>query len=192
MRRRNYLASLGSLSAVSLAGCSQTLGSGGGSNTLDFGDSDTHNGVQITVSDFMTTREMGEKVTVTSETVTRTPSSRIKIFLLTRIAVSHVGETESEIPNLSPMSHGEFSLVYNGDEVDIIGGVNRPPYYVVDGERYQGYEHQVDQGTNGEPVFDKSFSGWIAHPVPEDFAPETAELSISWGGETATWDYISE
>lgn len=183
--RRDMLSAIGTGSVVGLAGCTGGDSSSGGNDEDAFylGESETHDGVRVTITSYRTgdqyaPYEEGNTETFRDDDFEQPPTAGAE-FIFIGIVVDNVSEGNRSFP-----SEEQFILNHNGAQMEHM--IPRNQYFTTNNQdEYVSYiatvdeEEARDQGT----FPGVSYQAWLIFEVPSGFNPEDLDLTVTYGTE---------
>ncbi len=188
MNRRTFLAAGVSGVAFTFSGCAEVQSLvGEGSKPL--GEAVVHDGVEVTVDDYVSATTVGFENSTNGYVLEKTAPDGAT-YLLTHMTVRHVGENEREFPvrGISRPRQDQIKMTYNGESLHSPREEETSVRMHTEGEQYPCYIPNVPR----QPVYEGSASGWLCNEITAEFDLADLTCEVSWGGSSTTWVYSSE
>lgn len=152
---------------------------GGGTETLELGETASNDQFEVTVDGYRTTTALDE------EFGDETEASSGAVFVLLEIELTNIGESRVEAPG-SGLSQ-DIELQYRDTAIDSESSSN----FTTGGQSYTSYSDEVNLFEDNELFPGTSISGWVVFEMPEDFNAGEAVLRVevedTTGSDVFSW-----
>lgn len=193
MNRRRYFQMAGATLTFSLGGCASVLEDGisklvGGPRSL--GESVSHRGVEVTPDLYTTSTSVTYDLADGNNELNESAPDGAT-FLLTHLAVRHVGENKRVFPSRGTFGGTKGDRIkhfYKGERLSRGRHEDVSKTFLVGEYRFPNYIRiLLDKDLSGV-VYSGEVSGWLINEIPEGFSPSDATIEVTWGSSSTTKD----